>query len=797
MYKFKTKILFLFLFLGLAIPVFFGQLPSDIVYASITNGTIDSVYKYAWSSNAGWLNFGCTNCNILISDTAITGYAWNDNYGWINLAPDGSGVKNNREGTLSGYAWGENTGWINFSGVTISSSGIFSGTASGDTTGTISFNCTGCTITTDWRPVSIRTGGPATASSSPSYPPSGGLSVLINNGQTATNNLAVILTIRAGSDVKKMALSNSPDFAGAILEDFQTTKNWILTQGDGQKTIYVKFYNEQSLSSIPVSASIILDTQRPEVTITRIKSEYSLEEEVILGGTTKPNSQISLSIDGKFGLFTADSQGNWLITLGRKSLGKHLVELIAKDSLENMGNALTVEFSVEEGATTPPALSLPSIIKKIEGGIKLLIPKFLQPPEGDPQKIPEQVITVPKIPPLAMSDIWNIFPTKPIQLFVLSPLPKEINVLAQKFPKLQKTFNEVGILKNTDIEKLRNTKLNLLGISQIFGLAPVEIAPGKFAPLSGIQIADLPSQLKQQIPSGIVFARVGGGLLDVNIILSIDGQGKPQQIIETISGAPLQLAVKVDALVNKVTGYIVFESSRSTQTSFEIPLKALTASLMFAGPDLAQTQTQPVAVEKRLVLSKFEYQNTGDGVYTASIQAPTVVGQYQIITVIDYQEIKTVSEELKLITVVDPEGYIYEKQGNKETRIGGAVASLYWLNSDTKQYELWPAKNFQQENPQITNVSGTYSFLVPEGYYYLKVDAPGYLSYEGAPFQVKEGSGVHTNVQLKTKYWFLNIVDWKTVLLIIVIFLLLYNFYQDKMRVKIAMLVNNSKNKTI
>ena len=119
------------------------------------------------------------------------------------------------------------------------------------------------------------------------------------------------------------------------------------------------------------------------------------------------------------------------------------------------------------------------------------------------------------------------------------------------------------------------------------------------------------------------------------------------------------------------------------------------------------------------------------------------------------------------------------------------------MNSDTKQYELWPAKNFQQENPQITNVSGTYSFLVPEGYYYLKVDAPGYLSYEGAPFQVKEGSGVHTNVQLKTKYWFLNIVDWKTVLLIIVIFLLLYNFYQDKMRVKIAMLVNNSKNKTI
>ena len=58
---------------------------------------------------------------------------------------------------------------------------------------------------------------------------------------------------------------------------------------------------------------------------------------------------------------------------------------------------------------------------------------------------------------------------------------------------------------------------------------------------------------------------------------------------------------------------------------------------------------------------------------------------------------------------------------------------------------------------------------MPEGYYYLKVEAPGYLPYDGKSFQIKEGSGVHVNIELKTKYWWLKIVDWKTILLILVI----------------------------
>ena len=97
------------------------------VFASITDGVIDSTNKYAWSENIGWINFGVSGGNVHITDSAITGYGWSPNYGWINLNPPTSGVKNDSYGDLSGYAWGENLGWIDFNGVSINSGGEFSG----------------------------------------------------------------------------------------------------------------------------------------------------------------------------------------------------------------------------------------------------------------------------------------------------------------------------------------------------------------------------------------------------------------------------------------------------------------------------------------------------------------------------------------------------------------------------------------------------------------------------------------------------------------------------------------------
>ncbi len=140
--------------------------------ASATDGTIDSVYKYAKATDgvSGQFNFGTTQGNVHVTDSGLTGYVWGERYGWINLQPTGYGVTNDGEGNLSGYAWGQNIGWINFypisSGtrVVIDSSGIFSGYAWSQYLGWIVFNCdtnNSCgsgtfKVATDWRPASVR-----------------------------------------------------------------------------------------------------------------------------------------------------------------------------------------------------------------------------------------------------------------------------------------------------------------------------------------------------------------------------------------------------------------------------------------------------------------------------------------------------------------------------------------------------------------------------------------------------------------------------------------------------------------
>jgi len=791
------------IFAGLLCLVSFVFLGAGSVFASVIDGTVSG---YAWSDQIGWINFGTTNGDIHVTETKLTGYAWNENKGRINLSPTNGGVGNTGGGALSGYAWSEGSGWINFTGVTIDSSGNFSGIATGDNGVNVNFSCSECNVKTDWRPVGSASGGVGGSGWAlpyeATYAPLAVYGVLINNGAAYTNNPAVTLKIQAGSDVKKMIISNSSDFDGEAQEDYTATKTWTLSAGDGAKNVYVRFYTQYGQPSDTVSASIILDTQTPEIKITDIKQKYNPAEDVIFGGTTtEGNVKITILIGGQYGVLSSDSNGQWITTFGKMPVGNYHMELTPENLAGNAGTSVSVDFSVAEDAPLP-MVNPPTILERIKTGLEFLVPNLAKP--GELQPVP--IVIIPKMAPLALKSVWSILPVNVLNQFVLGPLPKDISFLAQKFQGLKNTLEEVGISKVTDLQKLKSANLILPGLTKTIGLSGTEVTAGKFAMPKGVPIAKLTSSAKTKIPSEIVFARVGGGLLDLNIVLSLNNKGQTEQRISTITGKPLQLIVRVDRPAKEVFGYIVFRSSKSSasQSSFLLPLNSLASSSSFAKPDLASdfdiskyalasVEGAPTlnasaliengpSVEKRLVLSMFEYQDTGSNVYTATVQMPVVAGEYNVITVVDYKDSSLSPKEIKLITVVDPEGYVYEKNGNKETRIGGAVTSLYWLDPETKQYELWPAKDYQQENPQTTDIRGTYSFLVPEGYYYLTVDAPGYLSYDGKPFQVAEGSGVHINIELKTRFWWLSFFDWKTILLIAVILMLLYNFYKDRIR---------------
>lgn len=373
-----------------------------------------------------------------------------------------------------------------------------------------------------------------------------------------------------------------------------------------------------------------------------------------------------------------------------------------------------------------PIEQVASVIESVSRAIESIIPSFLKkgPSAAAPKAPPPETLLAKTAPPVFSGD-FNLLPARSIGRFALAPLPTELLALAKKFPELGKTFAKLGITKISDLDKLQNAKFVLTGVSK----------NSKF------------------FPSEIVFAKTGD-LIDYNIHIALTDAGEPEQLINTIAGKTLELIIKVDKPAKNVRGYLVVKNIDRQIGRTNVPSSSLMAAAVISALGVSRSAKENITIEKKMVLNVFEYQDKNkDGIYTAEIQAPLVHGEYEVISIIEYKNAADGKKELRLTAVVDPEGYIFEKSGSKETRIPDARVSLLWRNQKTGTFELWPAKDFQQVNPQKTDKSGTYSFLVPEGAYKLTVSASGYYDYAGREFEVNEGRGVHENIALRPKSW--------------------------------------------
>ena len=118
-------------------------------------------------------------------------------------------------------------------------------------------------------------GLPPSASSPPTLPestpenPDNNFSVTILRQAQDDNSTIVTLKLNAGSDTKRMAISNTEDFKYASQISYQEEINWDLSSGrdeavprlyDGEYTVYAKFYTQYGVASEVVSDSIILKT---------------------------------------------------------------------------------------------------------------------------------------------------------------------------------------------------------------------------------------------------------------------------------------------------------------------------------------------------------------------------------------------------------------------------------------------------------------------------------------------------------------------------------------------------------
>ena len=146
------------------------------------------------------------------------------------------------------------------------------------------------------------------------------------------------------------------------------------------------------------------------------------------------------------------------------------------------------------------------------------------------------------------------------------------------------------------------------------------------------------------------------------------------------------------------------------------------------------------------VVDTFPFDDSdNDGVWETEIAMSPIPGEFTLNAKIVYAdgEIK----ELKAVTLIDPEGYVYEQTSRGELRIENAKVTLW--QKVNGEWIIWSAEKYAQQNPKATNRTGQYAFLAPPGEYYLEIVADNYELFVGKPFVLEQAAPVHANIELQ------------------------------------------------
>jgi len=489
----------------------------------------------------------------------------------------------------------------------------------------------------------------------------------------------------------------------------------------------------------------------------------------------------------------------------------------ASPALQGASENLNVQVPISNQTQNPQTTNTnPNLLNQLSQQVQNIANQIAQnianvfTPSSGQTNLPSIVESVPVNAPVALQG-WDIMEVKPLSELALTPVESDIGFFADKIPQFKQTLSAFGIDVNNvnDVQKVIGTELYLPGLTQTvltqaeilainkFAEAPTPapevggkaeegkglVAPGTlamngFASVQGVPLASLSPEARQKIPSDIVFARTGGELIDYSMAISVNSEGKVQQKIATVSAKPMELVIKPDQPASSVTGYITLTKAQVGQKDKPSVLgymtKFLTASV--ASSVNEKKATQNGSTENALLVNKFTYAETQPGIFIANISAPATEGEYEISTVIVPKDISIAPKETKMAVVVNPEGYVYSQTPDGRLRIQGASVSLYYLNTATKEYEVWPADKFLQKNPVKTDETGKFSFLVPKGTYKIKVETGNYKIFESAPFEMKQDIAVNMNIELFKKTGLLSWLNLQNIIIALLIAVIILLF---------------------
>lgn len=91
-------------------------------------------------------------------------------------------------------------------------------------------------------------------------------------------------------------------------------------------------------------------------------------------------------------------------------------------------------------------------------------------------------------------------------------------------------------------------------------------------------------------------------------------------------------------------------------------------------------------------------------------------------------------------------GVIYDSSTQKPLK--DAKITLYVFDVVTKSWVIWDSASYGQDNFQVTSDQGQYSFLVPNGKYYLEVKKAGYQTTLSEITELKENAVLNSTIAL-------------------------------------------------
>ncbi len=200
--------------------------------------------------------------------------------------------------------------------------------------------------------------------------------IKINDNSQYTNSANVTLTLFAtdtGTGVSQMQLS-SPLWGegqgeGQWLpaEPYTVTRPYVLSSGDGAKTVYAQFKDAAGNWSDPVSDDIILDTTAPVIAVTSPENGYiSSAQTITVEGTIDDNTatvSVERIADSEGGPVIARSeatkQSNTTFTAQNVplSLGQNTITATATDPAGNQATSNSITVLYDSTAPTAPVVT--------------------------------------------------------------------------------------------------------------------------------------------------------------------------------------------------------------------------------------------------------------------------------------------------------------------------------------------------------------------------------------------------------------------------------------------------------